>query len=98
MPGPNFALPCLCCLGEAMKLYRIRRRNGFWEVLVGDMAIAASEDREELIQLARKVAARHDGELYICDEAGKLEVSYFYKERVESIQRLRPQRLRLVRD
>ena len=39
-----------------------------------------------------------DGELYICDEAGKLEVSYFYTEGVESIQRLRPQRLRLVRD
>ena len=81
-----------------MKLYRIRRRYGVWEVLAGDMTIAASEDREELIQLARKVAARNDGELYVCDKAGKLEVSYFYTEGVESIQRFRPQRLRLVRD
>ena len=81
-----------------MKLYRIRRTHGFWELLAGDMAIAASEDREELIQLARKVAARHDGELYVCDDAGKLEVSYLYTEGVESIQRLRPPRLRLVHD
>jgi hypothetical protein len=81
-----------------MKLYRIRRLHGFWEVLVDDMAIAASKDREELIQLARKVAARNNGELYVCDEAGKLEVTYFYTEGIESIQRFRPQRLRLVRD
>jgi hypothetical protein len=95
---PKFRSHLASSLGEAMRLYRIRRRDGFWEVLAGDMAIAAVEEREELIQLARKVAARNNGELYVCDEAGKLETSYFYTEGVESIQRFRSQRLRLVQD
>ena len=49
-----------------MKLYRIRWRDGLWQVLCGEQSIAASEDRDRSIQIARKVVPPHDGELYVC--------------------------------
>jgi hypothetical protein len=50
-----------------MKLYRIAKRDNVWQALAGDPehAIAASDDRASLIDLARIIAARHDGEVYV---------------------------------
>ena len=69
-----------------MKLYRIRWRDGLWHVLCGEESIAASEDRDQLIQVARKVVARHDGELYVCNKGGSLEAMYAYTGQIESIR------------
>jgi hypothetical protein len=81
-----------------MRLYRIRRRNGVWQVLSGDTVIAESEEREKLVRLARKIASRYDGEIYVSDEGGELQTSYFYAEGLECIRLLRLPRLRIVRD
>jgi hypothetical protein len=81
-----------------MNLYRIRWRDGVWQAVSNEAAIAASEDRDQLIQLTRKVAARHAGELYVCDEAGKLELAYIYSEGAESVRLFGSPRLRVVRD
>jgi hypothetical protein len=82
-----------------MKLYRIVRHDGLWHVRTGEPehAIGASDDREHLTQLARKLAARSEGEVHVCDEAGKLEVIYAYPGGVESFRFPRPPRLRVVR-
>jgi hypothetical protein len=66
--------------------------------LSGEVAIAASEDKDQLVELARKVAARHDGELYVCNKAGKLEVSYIYVGGTETVRLYQPPRLRVVRN
>ena len=75
-----------------MKLYRIVLRDGVWQASCGQTAIGASDDREQLIQLARKVAARNDGELYVCDAAGKLEAIYTYTQGDEAVHLFGPKR------
>lgn len=83
-----------------MKLYRIVKRKGVWQVLAGEPehAISAGDDRDSLITLARKIAARHDGEVYVSDEAGNLEIVYLYVGGAESVRYPCPPRLRLVGD
>jgi len=82
-----------------VKLYRIVRFDGLWQALTGEPEhpIAASDDREGLTQVARKLAARYQGEVHVCDDAGKLEVIYAYPGGVESFRFPRPPRLRIVR-
>ena len=83
-----------------MKLYRIVRCDGVWHALGGkpEHAIVANEDRDSLIDVARRVAARHsDAEILVFDEAGQLDVVYVYISGVESIRFPVPPRLRIVR-
>jgi len=70
-----------------MKLYRIVKRDGTWYVVGGEPEhpIASSDERDQLIQLARRVAARHQGELYVYDEKFKLEFVYLYTDGAESL-------------
>jgi hypothetical protein len=87
--------------GGRMKLYRIVRRDGVWHATGGDQehALAASEDRESLIDVARKVAARQsDAEVLVFDEADRLDVVYVYSGGAESIRFPAPPRLRVVRN
>lgn len=82
-----------------MKLYRVVRREGVWHAVGGDPehAIAASNDRDALILLARRVAARQKGELYVYDEECRLELVYVYTDGIESKRRPSPGSLRIVR-
>jgi hypothetical protein len=81
-----------------MKLYRIRWRDALWHVFSGEESIATSDDRDQLVQVARKVAARNFGELYVCDKRGRLEFSFIYTEGNECVRLIRRPRLRVVGD
>jgi len=65
-----------------MKLYRF----GYLASIGGrtGACIAASEDRDALITLLSKIAARHDGEVYVSDEAGTLAIVYLWMDGAES--------------
>lgn len=82
-----------------MKLYRVVKRDGAWLVLGGEPehSIASSEERDELILLARKVAARNKGELYMYDEKSKLELVYLYTQAIESLHQLSTDSVRIAR-
>jgi hypothetical protein len=82
-----------------MKLYRVVKRDGAWLVLGGEPehSIASSEERDELILLARKVAARNKGELYMYDEKSKLELVYLYTQPIESLHQLSTDSVRIAR-
>jgi hypothetical protein len=82
-----------------MKLYRIVWSEGVWQAWSGDPehAIAASDDRECLISVARTLAARHEGEVHVCDGAGRLEIIYAYPGGTESFRFPKPPHLRMVR-
>ena len=58
-----------------MRLYRIEKRGEFWHALGGEpeQTIGTSEDQSTVLLVARRVAARNEGEVHLCDEAGKLE-------------------------
>jgi hypothetical protein len=80
-----------------MKVYRIVWRDGVWLTLGGDEhAICACENRDALIELTRKVAARHNGEVYVCDQMGRLEVVHLYSGGAESLRYPLPARRRLI--
>ena len=82
-----------------MKRYRIVRRDDLWHALGGDPehSMVASDDRDGLTALARKLAARHAGEVHVYDEAGKLDVIYAYIGGRESLRYPLPPRVRIVR-
>jgi hypothetical protein len=68
-----------------MKLYRFGYMS-IWQALASKpehaiSASAASEDRDAL-----KIAARHDGEVYVSDEAGTLAIVYLYMDGAESVR------------
>jgi hypothetical protein len=81
-----------------MKLYRIVKRNGAWYVIGGEpeRSIDSSDQRDHLIQLARRVAARHKGELYVYDEKSKLEFVYLYTDGAESLHQFPTDPLRVA--
>ena len=82
-----------------MKLYRVVWRDGVWHVLGGEPehAIAASDDRDALILLARRVAAGRKGELYVYDKTCALEFAFLYTEAIESLHETISDSPRLVR-
>jgi hypothetical protein len=70
-----------------MKLYRIVKRDGTWYVVGGEPEhpIASSDERDQLIQLAHRVAARHKGELYVYDGKSKLAFVSLYTDGAECL-------------
>lgn len=82
-----------------MKLYRIVYREGIWQAWAGEPehAVAASDDRDQLTQVARQLAARHAGEVQVYDAAGELEIIYAYPGGIESFRFPRPLRPQMVR-
>jgi hypothetical protein len=96
--GVHFA-PYASHEGEAgMKLYRIVKRDSAWYVVGGDPghSITSSDERDQLIQLARRVAARHKGELYVYDEKSKLEFVYLYTDGAECLHQPHTDPLRIA--
>jgi hypothetical protein len=84
--------------GDAeVKLYRIIKRDGTWQVLAGDPehSVAASERRDALTEMARELAKKHDGQVRVFDPDGRLEVVYSFETGIESIEQS-PGKLRLV--
>jgi hypothetical protein len=83
----------------AMKLYRIVYSEGVWQAWAGEPehAVAASDDRDQLTQVARQLAARHAGEVHVHDAAGDLEIIYAYPGGIESFRFPRPLRTQMVR-
>jgi hypothetical protein len=73
-------------------------RDGVWLALGGEPehAIGACENRDALIELTCRVAARHNGEVYVCDQLGRLDVVHLYSGGAESIRYPLPARLRLI--
>ena len=75
-----------------MKLYRIVKCGELWDALGGEPEhiIGASDDRSTVLLVARRVAARNEGEVHLCDEAGKLETIYAYRGGAELVTYLNP--------
>ena len=82
-----------------MKIYRIVWSEGIWQALAGDPehAVVASDDRDELTQVARQLAAQHAGEVHVHDAAGALEIIYSYLAGIESFRFPKPSRQQGVR-
>ena len=82
-----------------MKLYRIVYSEGVWQAWAGEPehAVAASDDRDQLMQVARQLAARHAGEVHVHDAAGDLEIIYAYPGGIESFRFPRPLHTQMVR-
>jgi hypothetical protein len=80
-----------------VKLYRIMKRHGAWQVLAGEPehSVAASEERDGLTRMARHLAMKHDAQVRVFDAAGRLEVVYTFTAGRESVER--SGKLRLVR-
>jgi hypothetical protein len=49
-----------------------------------------------VLLVARRVAARNEGEVHVCDEAGKLETIYAYRGGAELVRNLKPWGLPVV--
>jgi hypothetical protein len=69
-----------------LKVYRVLRRQGEWQVLLPytQAPIVADDDRATLVRVACQLARTHDGEVQVYDGDGNPQMTHTFINGVET--------------